>query len=235
MRLATMQPYFFPYIGYYSLIEYADKFIIFDSVQYIRHGWINRNRILKPEDGWQYIKVPLRKHSREILIKDIIIENKTNWQDKILGQLEHYKKKAPHYNSVRNLVCECLLHNEESIVNLNANCLEKTCAFLGMQFNYEIFSNMKLHLENVQEPDEWALKISQVLNAKEYINPCGGFEIFDEQKYKTTNIELKFLKNRLAPYDQRRRVFENGLSILDVLMFNSPDEAIKMIQDFQFL
>ncbi len=81
MRLAVMQPYFFPYLGYFALIKKSDHFVIFDTPQFIRHGWIERNRILKPVEGWQYIKVPLVKHSRETAIKDIVIRNSENWKD----------------------------------------------------------------------------------------------------------------------------------------------------------
>ena len=94
MKLGIMQPYFIPYIGYYQLINYVDKWVVFDIVQYIRHGWINRNRILKPGEGWQYIVVPLQNHRRETLIKDVFISEKTDWKDRIFRQMEHYKKKS---------------------------------------------------------------------------------------------------------------------------------------------
>ena len=97
MKLGIMQPYFFPYIGYFSLIKHTDDFILLDTVQFIRHGWIERNRILKPSDGWQYIMVPLKKHSRETLIKNIEINNEQQWKEKILAQLQHYKKQAPYF------------------------------------------------------------------------------------------------------------------------------------------
>ena len=89
MRLGIMQPYFFPYIGYMSLIKNTDLFILFDDVQFIRHGWIERNRILKPSGGWQYIAVPLEKHHRDTLIKEIRINadkvkfTGNKWNDKV--------------------------------------------------------------------------------------------------------------------------------------------------------
>lgn len=94
MKLGIMQPYFFPYLGYFSLIKHTDRFILFDTVQFIRHGWIERNRILKPNEGWQYIQVPLIKDKgRDTVIKDVKIRNTENWQQKIIAQLQHYKKK----------------------------------------------------------------------------------------------------------------------------------------------
>src|SRR5450756_2454672 len=79
MRLGIMQPYFFPYLGYYSLIKNTDRFVFLDDVQFIRHGWIERNRILKPAEGWQYIAAPLEPHKRGTLIKDIAIRNTEDW------------------------------------------------------------------------------------------------------------------------------------------------------------
>ncbi|MEE9190923.1 MAG: WbqC family protein, partial [Candidatus Neomarinimicrobiota bacterium] len=101
---ALMQPYFLPYLGYFSLIKHTDQWMFMDQVKFIRHGWIARNRILKPGEGWQYIIVPLKKHHRDIIIKDVKIYNSSNWQDKIYRQLLHYKKKAPFYNDVINLL-----------------------------------------------------------------------------------------------------------------------------------
>ena len=96
MKLGIMQPYFFPYIGYISLVKHTDEFILFDTVQFIKHGWIERNRILKPTGGWQYISVPLEKHSLSTLIMDTKIRNNDDWKAKILNQLVHYKRRAPY-------------------------------------------------------------------------------------------------------------------------------------------
>ena len=102
-----MQPYFMPYIGYYSLIKHTDEFILFDPVQFIRHGWIERNRILKQGGGWQYIQVPLIKdNGRDTLIKDVRINNSEPWKQKMLAQLQHYKKKAPYYFKVIKMLNE---------------------------------------------------------------------------------------------------------------------------------
>ncbi len=100
MTLGINQPYFLPYLGYFSLINLVDEFILFDTVQFIRHGWIERNRILKPGFGWQYVSVPLIKAKRETIIKDMLINNEIAWQDKLIAQLIHYKKRAPYFNIV---------------------------------------------------------------------------------------------------------------------------------------
>ena len=105
-----MQPYFVPYIGYFSLIKHSDLFILFDPVQFIRHGWIERNRVLKQNDGWLYIQVPLIKNnSRETLIKDCLIDNTKDWKSKIKSQLQPYKKIAPNYFKVLKIINSVLI------------------------------------------------------------------------------------------------------------------------------
>ena len=134
MKLGIMQPYFFPYIGYISLIKNTDKFILFDVVQFIRHGWIERNRVLKQDKGWQYISVPLKKHEQTTLIKDIKINNDEDWKNKILAQLQHYKKKSPFYKQTIDVVTKGLNIETDSIVELNYSTLKAVCEYLEISF-----------------------------------------------------------------------------------------------------
>lgn len=227
-----MQPYFLPYLGYYSLIKHTDKWIVFDPVQYIRHGWIERNRILKPGEGWQYIGVPLVKHNRDTLIKDIKIRVAEDWKNKIFRQLDHYKK-APFYKETIAILNESFAINTDSITALNTHILNITCKYLQIPFTYSIFSEMNINIEPVTDAGEWALHISKALNASEYINPPGGVELFEEEKFKVAGISLKFLQINLHEYSQRRQVFEPGLSIVDVMMFNSAEAINEMLNDIK--
>ena len=120
-----MQPYFLPYQGYFSLIKEVDLFILLDDVQFIRHGWIERNRILKPQESWQYIKVPLVKHPRETKIKDIKISYNEDWRKKMLAQIGHYKKRAPFYREGSELLTRILEFEFSSISELNFHSLAK--------------------------------------------------------------------------------------------------------------
>ena len=235
MKLAIMQPYFFPYLGYYALIKNIDKWIVLDEVQFIRHGWIERNRILKPIMGWQYISVPLEKHSRETLIKHIKIRNSEDWKDRILRQLEQYKKIAPYYSEVVEFLKKIFESNFQSITKLNAHLLSETCKHIGLNFNYQIFSEMKLDIDEINAPGDWALNISKAMNASEYLNPSGGIEIFNPEAYKTANIKLTFLKISLVKYKQGERPFEPGLSIIDVMMFNSKGEITEMLNQYELI
>lgn len=233
MKVAIMQPYFFPYIGYFSLIKHTDSFILFDAVQFIRHGWIERNRILKQNEGWLYIKVPLLNKHRENLIKDVVIDNNLDWKNKILAQLVPYKKIAPNYFIVIDIINNIFEKDYESIVDLNLAVIKSVCGYLKIDSDIKVFSKMDLVIEEPMAPDEWALNICKSLgNVTEYWNPPGGQSFFDKKKYDNSNIELKFQSVHLTPYNQKRDDFENGLSIIDVMMFKSSEEINVMLDEF---
>lgn len=237
MKIGIMQPYFFPYLGYISLIKHTDEFMLFDPVQFIRHGWIERNRILKPETGWQYISVPLQKHSQTTLIQDIKIDNSMQWQEKLMAQLAHYKKRSPFYKQTIDVIKAGLAEKTDSITKLNYNTLQATCQYLDIPFNCSIFSERDIKIEPVNAPDEWALNICKALKYAEYWNPPGGMEFFDEAKYAKAGIKLVFQKPQLEFYSQRRgpENFEPGLSIIDVMMFNSPADINKMLDKYELI
>lgn len=229
MKLGIMQPYFFPYLGYFDLINYTDKWIVFDDVQYIRHGWINRNRILHPVEGWTYIIVPVN-HTREMHIQEVTIAEDKKWKKRILGQLQNYKKKAPCYDEVMGLMEDCLAFKDHRISHFNVFALRKVCAYLGIHFDYAIFSEMNLYLENIEAPGDWALQISQAVGAHEYANPPGGEALFDKKRFSASNIKLTIRDLPPLIYDCPGYKFIPNLSIIDVLMWNTA-ETIKIYLD----
>lgn len=236
MKLGIMQPYFFPYIGYISLIKNTDEFILFDTVQFIKHGWIERNRILKPGGDWQYISVPLVKHSMNTKIKDIKIRDNEDWKNKIISQLAHYKKRAPYYNDTIEIVKEALDIETDNITVLNKHILEVICNYLGFSPKIKIFSQMNLPIKEATAPDEWALNICKELgNVEEYWNPPGGITFFDKSKYDKSGITLRFQSVNIVPYVQRIGYFEPGLSIIDVMMFNSKEQINEMLNNYEFI
>jgi len=236
MRIGIMQPYFFPYVGYFSLIRATDFWSVFDDVQFIRHGWIERNRMLNSKNEWHYIRVPLVKGPRSQSIKDTLIRKDEPWQEMMLAQLTCYKKKAPYYDATIDLLRQVILHPWEDISSLNVAAMKAVCDYVGMPFRYELFSKANVSIPQGEiNAGEWALHIAKHYNASVYINPTGGMDLFDPAQYAANGIEIKFLKNNLVPYIQRIGRFEAGLSILDVLMFNSPEETLRLIDDYQFV
>ena len=220
MKLAIMQPYFFPYIGYWQLIHAADRFVLFDDAQYMRHGWVNRNRILKPSGGWQYILVPLKKHEMTDSIKNVYAHPEKQWKELIIAQLAHYKNKARYFDETSELVREILFGNDEqSIAAINYAIIRTLCEYLDIGKEIIRSSERNFDYSDVADAGDWALRISEQMGASEYINPASGAELFDSAKFSSSDIKLSFLKPREIIYWQGRE-FEPSLSIIDVLMFN---------------
>lgn len=240
MKLAIMQPYIFPYIGYWQLLANSDEFIFFDVVKYNKRSWMNRNRILHPDKKkeFQYITVPVAKHERGELIKNIALNNNEKWKNKILGELTIYQKlKAPYYNDTIDLIHSIFSKEYETLLSLSIESTEMICSYLDIKLKYKIASDINFDRTKIKDPGDWALEISKAQKATSYLNPCSGYEIFDEDKYKSNGISLGFIKSNLTPYKQSwRENFTPGLSIIDVMMFNSKDTIIKLLSnDFKLL
>lgn len=234
--IGIMQPYLFPYLGYFSLIKHTDQWIVFDTVQFINKGWVNRNRILKQgANNVGFLTIPVKRISSDMLIKDVLIDNEQNWKSKIFGQLTYYKKKAPYYGPTIEVVKEVLDFETKYINELNVYALEKICNYLGINFKYSLFSKDNYKIDKVDAPDDWALKIAKHLNFKTYINLPGGINFFDVDKYKRENIDIKFLSINLLPYKTFNHTFVPGLSIIDVMMFNPPQRINDMLDDYEFI
>lgn len=235
MKLGIMQPYFFPYIGYFILVNYADYFVFFDTSQYKKRSWMNRNRILNPSGGTTYITVPVEKMSQDTAIKDILIDHSKSWKADILGKLTIYKKKAPNYQHVVELV-ECLFGKEyDHLCELNIQSILLSCEYLGIQINHNRFSDMNLKIEDVRSPDEWALEITKCLSFDTYVNLPGGKAFFDKEKYERENIELQFIEAEVRPYIQKTGRFDYGLSIIDLMMFCGTDEISDMLKGYKLI
>jgi hypothetical protein len=185
---------------------------------------VNRNRILHPSDGWQYIAIPTRKHAQKTNIKDVLIADREQALNKILGQLQHYRKKAPFFNTVIEIVNACFKETGDRLTELNVRCLDGVCAYLEIPFEYSIFSEMDLELGPVEGPGDWALRISEVLGASEYINPPGGVDLFDPHKFEQAGIKLIIQTPVDYQYNCNGYQYQPNLSIIDVMMWNSPDD-----------
>ena len=237
MKLGIMQPYFFPNIGYFQLIKEVDRWVAFDQVQFIDKGWINRNRILHPDPAkeWQFITLPLAKRGQFDKICDITVKTDIDWRAQILGKLTCYKKKAPYYNQTVDFVRYCFETDESNLARLVIEVLKKTATYIGIPTTIEVQSEMGLQLDKIEHPGQWALRISEELGACDYINPLGGKKIFKKEEFENAGVRLSFLQPMLAPYPQGRDSFLSGLSILDVMMFNSHEEMHDLMRGYVLL
>lgn len=229
MRVALMQPYFFPYIGYFQLIKAVDEFVVFDNAQYIRRGWMNRNRILNAQKETVYISVPVQKAHRETKIKDIVINHNSNWQETIYRQLNYYHK-APNYAFVMDFLSECLSINHPSLSGFNTILLKKVCNLLEINTNITVLSEELPMINEANAADEWGVKVAKAMNATTYINAIGGIEFYDQQKYRTNGLDIQFIKTEIKPYKQFHDIFVPHLSIIDVMMFIQLEEIKEILE-----
>ncbi|HXV00334.1 MAG TPA: WbqC family protein [Caulobacteraceae bacterium] len=223
MKLGIMQPYFFPYLGYFELIARTDRWVVFDVVQYNPRSWMSRNRILHPSGGWQYINVPVARSPHGTAISAIRLRDRVAARQRILGQIEHYRMEAPHFRAVTALVDSTFAISSDRLVDLNVAGLSAVCAYLGLNFSYSICSQAGFDLEGVTHAGDWALKIAGQLGASEYLNPVGGRAIFRQSDWDAASIRLGFIDPPDLRYACGRYEFVEHLSILDVLMWNDPE------------
>lgn len=235
MKVAIMKPHFLPYIGYWQLIHACDVFVLNDDVQYIRHAWINRNRILHPHRGWQYVILPLERYSSQAAVKEVRIHSQYDWKDRLVRQIEHYKKSAPYFAEARTLLQDALdVAEGNHLAAVNTAIIRKMCGTLGIERKLIVQSESGFDLSNICEPDDWSLSVTHQLGGDAFINPIGGAHLHDAQKFAQYGISLSFLKSRDIRYEQHRP-FEASLSILDVLMFNGVERTRSLLNDYEII
>jgi hypothetical protein len=236
MKVAIMQPYFFPYLGYFDQIHNVDLFVIYDTVQYIKQGWINRNRILHPgRSGWCYIIVPMDSksfnHSYKTNIVDVKISKNEPWKEHIVAQLAHYRKTAPYFRETDEFVKECLEIEQSFISKFNAYILQKCADLIGINFQYEFCSNLNVKLDEERTAEQRILDICQSLGATEYVNLPGGVDLYHPYAFERRGIKLTFRKLPLLTYPTGHYTFEPNLSIIDVLMWNRSEDIKRYLDD----
>jgi len=232
MKFGIMQPYFFPYLGHFSLIAAVDEWIVFDITQYTPKTWMNRNRILHPKAGWQYITVPLSNSSISIKIHEARILNLVDAKSTITGKLSHYKKKAPYFEAVNALVRDVFdSAADDSLVHLNVLGLKAVCRYLDIPFHCRVCSEMNLSLPENLGPGDWALEICRQLGATSYLNPASGEGIFDPTAFADRGIALYFAQPKEFGYRTGTYQYEPHLSILDVLMWNAPEVVAEAVRN----
>lgn len=231
MKLGIMQPYFFPYLGYWQLINAVDTYVVYDDVAYIKGGWINRNNILVNEKA-NLITLSLENSSSFKNINEInIIKNGKN-AEKIVKTIQMAYKKAPFFNQVMPILENLLLKNDK-IADLNYNSILEINKYL--KINTNIILSSSLSKDNSLKAQDKVIHINKLLGSDTYINAIGGQELYDREEFKREGIELKFLKMNDIKYTQFKNQFVQNLSIIDVLMFNSHKQIKEMLDDYTLL
>ena len=233
MKTAIMQPYFLPYIGYFQLINAADQFVIYDDVAYIKNGWINRNRYLLNGQA-KYFTLSLDKASSFKPINQTYILDDKNHKakEKALKTLLMAYSKASFFKTVHELIEEIILNPDNNIATYNEFSIRRICAFLNI--NTRIFVSSKIDKQPNLKAQDRVIDVCKNLQASVYINAIGGKSLYSQDTFKRNGIELKFLRSNSERifYNQFGDTFLPGLSIVDILMFNSSQEVNKFLEDY---
>ena len=227
--LGIMQPYLFPYLGYYQLAAAVDKFIFLDDVNFIKAGWINRNRFYSTQ-GPVYFTVPLIKASQNRLICEIQIQPNDGWQEKILKGFVQTYKKAPHYEAVYPLFADLIKKDVPSIGDLAALSVRKVMEYLGLPFSWSYSSYYQV--ADIKGAAK-IINLCEQEKATHYLNPIGGTSLYSEMSFQARGMDLSFIRTNPISYSHLNGVNTEGLSILDVLLFNSIDETRDLLKRFQ--
>ena len=251
MKLAIMQPYFFPYIGYFQLINAVDKYILYDNLNYIKEGWVHRNKILINGNPF-YIIANVKKKSSFKKINRIFLDDDKRWKDKMLkGILLHYKS-APFFDEVYPFI-KILIYNENVIISkYNIHIISEICNFLEIDtiisteieqytdlekklekenFTMDNFSHISL--EKVSPKVVRVIEICNKEKASIFINAIGGKILYNKDEFKKNGIDLFFVKTNEIYYSQKKAAkFIPHLSIIDVLMNCGKEETKKLLKQY---
>ncbi|CAG5004430.1 hypothetical protein DYBT9275_03369 [Dyadobacter sp. CECT 9275] len=232
MTIGIMQPYIFPYIGYFQLIRAVDKFVIYDDVNFINKGWINRNRILVSGEAHLFT-IPLKDASQNKLIREVELARDTSWKKKFLKTLQQSYQKAPNYPKVFPLLEEIVHLEAETIAELTVYALIKLCNYMDLKT--EIIPSSSVYNNTSLKAQERILDICRQENATGYINAIGGMELYDKQKFGEAGIRLEFIKSLPVSYPQFKNAFVPWLSVIDILMFNEQENITRFLDQYELL
>ena len=227
MKTAIMQPYFFPYVGYFQLINSVDLFIVYDNIKYTKKGWINRNRML--QNGKDVIfSLPLKIDSdfRDVRERELAADFN---HDKFLNQISGAYRRAPYFSQTFPLIERVVRHDEHNLFKFVHHSIVRTCEHLGITTEIRVSSDIAID-HDLKNQDK-VLALCATVGADTYVNAIGGMELYSKDEFLARGIELKFIKSKPFEYAQFGNEFVPWLSIIDVMMFNPLDPIRKCISN----
>jgi len=219
MKAAAMQPYFFPYIGYYQLISAVDLFIVYDNIKYTKKGWINRNRML--QNGRDVIfSLPLKGGPDCLDVRERELAAEFN-RDKLLNRLEGAYRRAPYFAQTFPLVERIVRHEDANLFRFLHHSIVETCGHLGIPT--EIRTSSGIAIDHGLKSQDKVLALCKAVGTSSYLNAVGGMELYSKESFREKGIDLKFIRSKPFRYTQFGDAFVPWLSIIDVMMFNPLD------------
>lgn len=228
-----MQPYFFPYIGYWQLINAVDMFVIYDNIQFTKRGWIRRNRILMNGED-KMISLPIKKDSDYLDVnKRYLSETFEKDKLKIINQIKTAYSKALEFDVVFPLIESAINCGEDNLFDFIYSTIKIIIDYL--EIDTKVIISSEIEMDHSLANRDRVVEICKKLKADQYINPIGGTELYDKKDFKANGVVLNFLKTDPLKYKQFDNPFTPNLSIIDVLMFNSKDNVKKMLSKYTLL
>ena len=232
MKIGIMQPYFFPYIAYFQLLNMVDKYVFYDIASFANNKWGIRNRILiNGAPGFfrvKTLKASQNKQFNEIRVSDDIETKKSN-----IHTLECAYRKAPHFSEVMPLLEQFLMADYDNLSECNVASNRLVCNYLGIKTETFLYSELDCDMDLKRQYR--IFDICRVLGGNEYINAIGGTELYDFEEFRENGIELAFLKEDDIRYPQFGGEFVSDLSIIDVMMFNSVPEIQDILKRYTLI
>lgn len=228
-KIAIMQPYFLPYLGYFQLMNAVDEFVIYDNIEFTKKGWIHRNRILvngKPD----YISLPLKSDSDYLNVNQRVLSVEFERERlKTLGKIQGTYRKAPYFKEAFDLMKDILYCPEDNLFAFVHNSIILIKSYLDIKSKLTISSSVEIN-HNLKS-EEKVIAICKALQAREYINPEGGLELYKSERFDRNDLKLHFHKFDPVPYSQNAETFVSHLSIIDVLMHCGKDSVKEKINN----
>lgn len=232
MKVAIMQPYFFPYIGYFQLMAVCDVFVLHDDVQYIKGGWVNRNRILLNGES-RMITFPVQKDAHDLPINSRhYVEDRQARKD-ILNLIRQAYSKAPEYRNMFPALEDMLEFQDRNVANFNRNLIERIAGMIGLECR--IVASSAMEKDDSLTGEQRVLDMCCQLGATDYFNPIGGTELYHSGTFRERGIALHFLEALDERYEQGTATWEPFLSMIDVLMFNPPAEVRRLLTRYRLI
>lgn len=234
MKVAIMQPYFVPYIGYFQMIHAVDVFVVYDNIEYTKKGWINRNRILKNGEP-DVISLPLAKGSdyEHVVQRQLADSFHTKDKQKLHGRILELYRKAPFYNETAALLQGVFASTETNLFAFIHHSLVALCEHIGISTTIRISST--LDIDHQLRGEDKVIAICQAVKATQYINAIGGIELYSFDRFEREGFQLQFIQSTAKEYLQNCQAFVPWLSIIDVLMFCGKEQTMHQMNDYQLL
>jgi hypothetical protein len=230
MKLGIMQPYFFPYVGYFQLLDAVDKLVFYDDVNFIKGGWINRNFILV-DCGPHRITVPLAKASPFRQIVDTRPVEGQAWKVKLLRTLRQSYAKAPVFDAIYRLFEDVIWRQHASIADLAIASVRAVLEYL--ELSTISCRSSDVHRDKERSGEERVLSICKREGAEAYYNLPGGRSLYHPVVFSRAGVRLVFVEPMQYRYEQFGCRFIPGLSILDLLMFNQKKAAVDLVKGWR--